>query len=66
MQRNADIGFAAKKIISNMLTKKKAGDRQVFEFQNECLIFLHSLVARLLERCPLQYPVVKIPCMFGS
>ena len=33
--------------------------RQVFEFQNECLIFLQSLVAKLLERCPLQYPVVR-------
>ena len=31
----------------------------MFEFQNECLIFLQSLVAKLLERCPLQYPVVR-------
>ena len=38
--KNVDIGFATKKIISNMQTKKKASDRQVFEFQNECLIFL--------------------------
>ena len=57
--KNVDIDFATKKIISNMQTKKKAIDRQVFEFQNEFLIFLQSLVAKLLGRCPLQYPVVK-------
>ena len=42
-----------------MERKKKASDRQMFEFQNECLIFLQPLVAKLLERCPLQYPVVR-------
>ena len=57
--KNVDIGFATKKIISEMQTKKKASNRQVFEFQNEYLIFLQSLVAKLLERCPLQYPVVR-------
>ena len=51
--KNVDIVFATKKIISNMQTKKKASDRQVFQFQNECLIFLQSFVAR----CPLQYLV---------
>ena len=52
--KNVGIGFATKKIISDVLTKKKASARQVFEFQIECLIFLQSLVAKLLERCPLQ------------
>ena len=43
--KNVDIGFATRKIIGNMQIKKKASDRQLFEFQNECLIFLQSLVA---------------------
>ena len=57
--KNVDTGFATKKIISKMQTKKKSSDRQVFVFQNECLIFLQSLVAKLLERCSLQYPIVR-------
>ena len=43
--KNVDIAFATKKIMSDIQTKKKTSDRQVFEFQNECLIFLQSLVA---------------------
>ena len=42
--KNIDIGFTTKKIISDMQTKKKASD---------------MLVTKLLERCPLQYSVVR-------
>ena len=63
--KNVDIGFATKKIISNVQSKKKASDRQVCEFQN-CLIFLQSWVAELLERHPLQYPVVRYLVCLGS
>ena len=36
--KNVDIGFATKKIIRDMQTKKKPSDRQVFHFQNECFM----------------------------
>ena len=39
-------------------------ERQIFECQNECQVFLQSLTVKLLERCPLQYPVVRnIVCL---
>ena len=39
-------------------------ERQIFEYQNECQVFLQSLTVKLLERCTLQYPVVRnIVCL---
>ena len=53
--KNVDISFATRKIISNVQAKQKVSDRQVFDY----LVFLQSLATKLLERNPLQYPVVR-------
>ena len=61
--KEVDIGFAARKLVTD-LQKKKVSERQLFEYQNECQVFLQSLTVNLLERCPLQYPVVRnIVCL---
>ena len=61
--KEVDIGFAARKLITD-LQKKKVSERQVFEYQNEYQVFLQSLTVKLLERCPLQYPIVRnIVCL---
>ena len=57
--KNVDIGFTARKITSDVQEKLKVSDAQVFEFKNDYLVFLQSLATKLLERCPLQYPVVR-------
>ena len=62
--KEVDIGFAARKLITYLQKKKKVGERQILEYQNECQVFLESLTVKLLERCPLQYPVVRnIVCL---
>ena len=59
-----DIGFAARKLITDLQKKKKVSERQIFEYQNECQVFLQSLTVKLLERCPLQCPVMRnIVCL---
>ena len=57
--KNVDIGFATRKSIGDVQAKQKVSDRQVFEFKSDWLAFLQSLATKLLERCPLQYPVVR-------
>ena len=38
--KEVDIGFAAKKLITDLQKKKKVSERQTFEYQNECQVFL--------------------------
>ena len=62
--KEVDIGFAARKLITDLQKKKKVSERQIFEYQNECQVFLQSSTVKLLERCSLQYPVVRnIVCL---
>ena len=51
--KEVDIGFAARKLITDLQKKKKVSERQIFGYQNECQVFLQSLTVKLLERCPL-------------
>ena len=62
--KEVDIRFAARKLITVLQKKKKMSERQIYEYQNEYQVFLQSLTVKLLERCPLQYPVVRnIVCL---
>ena len=62
--KEVDIGFTTRKLITDLQKKKKVNERQIFEYQNDCQVFLQSLTVKLLERCPLQYPVVRnIVCL---
>ena len=62
--KEVDIGFATRKLITDLQKKKKVSESQIFEYQNECQVFLQSLTVKLLERCPLQYPGVRnIVCL---
>ena len=56
--KTVDICFSTRKIISDVQAKQKVSDGQVFEFNNDYLVFLQSLANKLLEGCLLQYPVV--------
>ena len=57
--KNVNTGFVTMIIIIDMQTKKKASDRQGFESRMSDSYFCNTLVTKLLERCPLQYPVVR-------
>ena len=51
--------FAANQVVEKAEKDKTASQLQVLEFQNECVTFLHSLTEKMLERCPLKYPIVR-------
>ena len=62
--KKVDVGFACKILLQEAQTKKKASPLQVLEFQNECVVLLQKLTNKLLERCPLQYAIVRqLTCM---
>ena len=62
--KEVDIGFPARKLITDLQKKKKVSERQIFEYRNECQVFQQTLTVKLLERCPSQYPVVRnIVCL---
>lgn len=57
--KKVDIGFASKMAVQKAKESKTVSPLQILEFQNECVEFLQKLASKLLERCPLQYPVVR-------
>lgn len=62
--KKVDVGFACKILLQEAQAKKKASPLQVLEFQNECIVLLQKLTNKLLERCPLQYAIVRqLTCM---
>ena len=62
--KKVDVGFACKILLQEAQAKTKASPLQVLEFQNECIVLLQKLTYKLLERCPLQYAIVRqLTCM---
>ena len=62
--KKVEVGFACKILVQEAQAKKKASPLQVLEFQNECIVLLQKLTNKLLERCPLQYAIVRqLTCM---
>ena len=53
------IGFAAKAAVDDMESKKQLSARDVLQFQSECLSFMKELTAKLQQRSPLKYPIVR-------
>lgn len=58
-----NIGFAAKQAIEKVVRDKQASQLQVFEFYQECIVFLQHLTEKLLERGPLKYDTVLVRSM---
>lgn len=58
-RNNVDVGFTCKIIMQEAEAKKKASPRQVLEFIKECTVPLQKLTNKVLERCSLQYAIVR-------
>ena len=56
--KEVDTGFATKVLVQKALDGGKVSPLQLLEFQNECITFCQKLASKLMERCPLQYPMV--------
>ncbi|KAJ8403281.1 hypothetical protein AAFF_G00354980 [Aldrovandia affinis] len=54
-----DLGFASQKSIKALIDQKAASEFQILQFKTECITFLSSLTSKLLEKCPLKYPLVR-------
>jgi len=57
--KKVDTGFAAKMLVQDIQTKKEASPLQILEFYNGCIAFYQQLSRKLMERCPLQYAIVR-------
>ena len=56
---DVDTGFATKVLVKKAVDAGKVSPLQLTEFQNECITFCQKLASKLMERCPLQYPIVR-------
>ena len=57
--KKVDVGFAVKAIVENVEKGGKISKLQLQGFFTECQRFLKTTTAKLLERCPLKYPIVR-------
>jgi hypothetical protein len=53
-----DVGFAADKKLKELQVTKKVSDRQLLEYRMEVKDFLVAVVAKILDKAPIKYPVV--------
>lgn len=54
--KHVDIGYVADKYIRKL---KNVSELQVMEFRRSCKAFLIAMVAKLLEKAPIKYPLVR-------
>ena len=57
--RKIDIGFSSEKIMKELLVKKKVSDRMFMEFCIDCKTCLVTLVAKLNDKSPVAFPLVR-------
>ena len=56
--KKVDLGFAAQDTLKKISEKKTASEPRILAFKNDCVEFLSAIVSKLLEKCPLKYPLV--------
>lgn len=56
--QDVDLGFATKQELKKVHKRKDVSDLMVLEFRMQCIEFLVTMTAKMLQRCPLRYPVV--------
>ena len=57
--KKVDVGFAVKAMLENLEKDSKITQLQLLGFFTECQRFLKTTTTKLLERCPLKYPIVR-------
>ena len=57
--KHVELGFAAHTTIKKVAEKKAASELRLLTFKNDCVKFLLAIVLKLLEKCPLKYPLVQ-------
>ena len=57
--KKMELVFAVKAEIDKVQKETAVSSLQIYSFQMECRTLLEKLTAKLLERCPLKYPIVR-------
>lgn len=57
--KSIDVGFAAKRELANLRQNNKITQAQELEFMVQCKSFLKRSTEKLLEKCPIKYPIVR-------
>ena len=56
--RHVEFGFAARRSLKSVTDNKTISELAVLTFKTECVQLLSAMMAKLIERCPLKYPLV--------
>ena len=57
--KKTDVGFAATKTLKELIAAKEISDRQLMEFRMEAIDFLVRVTAKLLDKAPIKYSLVR-------
>ena len=57
--KNVELGFAAWQSLKAVTDDKTISELAVLTFKIECVQLLSAMTAKLIERCPLEYPLVR-------
>jgi hypothetical protein len=65
--KRIDIGFSAGRELIAIINQKKATELEVDTFRQDCREFLKNTAKKIIQRCPIRYPIVKaISCISPS
>ena len=56
--KHVEFGFAAPRSLKSVTDNKTISELAVLTFKTECVQLLSAMTAKLIERCPLKYPLV--------
>ena len=56
--KHVEFGFAAWRSLKSVTDNKTISELAVLTFKTECVQLLSAMTAKLIERCPLKYPLV--------
>ena len=56
--KHVEFGFAARRSLKSVTDNKTISELAVLTFKTECVQLLLAITAKLIERCPLKYPLV--------
>ena len=57
--KHVELGFAAWQTLKAATDKKSVSELGVLAFKTECVKLLSALTSKLIDRCPLKYPLVQ-------
>lgn len=59
MAKDVEVGFGTRVAVKEALERKDVIDGDVLKMKHECVTFLSVTLAKILEKCPLKYSIVR-------